>query len=532
MNKFWQLLKVSIKDNFEIFKINTDNVKGIKKFLIPFFIMICIFYSVAYYSYMLGSQLQPLNLTYIMLSIWMLGISSLTLFEGIYKSQGLLYDAKDNDLLMSLPITKKDILAVRIVKLILFQIVYNLLFLLPAFSVYIYFTHPNLSFYLISILMLIFLPIIPTIIAALIGSLVKLFSSNFKNKKLIQTLFSIILVFILMYFSFALQTNDNAIANNALKINDVISSIYYPIKLYIRLITNYNVIDLFQLIAISIIPLIIFIYIMSIYYFKIILKSSETNVKNNKKYEAKVKTPLNALIFKEFKTFINSPVYILNTLFGLIILLVGSIAITLKPDLIINITQNEINLEALNQNIYLYYIAGLIFILCLTSITSSSISLEGKYFNILKSLPVSFKDIILAKLVNSLNIIYPFVLISDLFIIVHFKLSLINIIYILLVSIFIPILIGLVGLLINLKYPKMHFKNETEVVKQSISVVISVYLGMGIAIALISIYLYFNQYLSSNVVIISEILLIVLFDYILYKFILNKGESLFRKINI
>ena len=174
----------------------------------------------------------------------------------------------------------------------------------------------------------------------------------------------------------------------------------------------------------------------------------------------------------------------------MLILLVGSIAITLKPDLIINITQNEINLEALNQNIYLYYIAGLIFILCLTSITSSSISLEGKYFNILKSLPVSFKDIILGKLVNSLNIIYPFVLISDLFIIVHFKLSLINIIDILLVSIFIPILIGLVGLLINLKYPKMHFKNETEVVKQSMSVVISVYLGMGIAIALISIYLY------------------------------------------
>ena len=76
----------------------------------------------------------------------------------------------------------------------------------------------------------------------------------------------------------------------------------------------------------------------------------------------------------------------------------------------------------------------------------------------------------------------------------------------------------------------INFCNERN--EQSISVVISVYLGMGIAIALISIYLYFNQYLSSNVVIISEILLIFLFDYILYKYILNKGESLFRKINI
>ena len=91
-----------------------------------------------------------MGLTYILLSIWMMGISVLTLFEGIYKSQGILYDAKDNDLLMSLPINKSTILFVRIVKLILFQILYNLIFMLPAIGVYIYFENPSISFYLIT----------------------------------------------------------------------------------------------------------------------------------------------------------------------------------------------------------------------------------------------------------------------------------------------------------------------------------------------------------------------------------------------
>ena len=60
--------------------------------------------------------------------------------------------SKDDDLLFSLPIKKSQILFVRILKLLVFQFMYNLMFLLPAFVLYIYFENPGISFYLLSIL--------------------------------------------------------------------------------------------------------------------------------------------------------------------------------------------------------------------------------------------------------------------------------------------------------------------------------------------------------------------------------------------
>ena len=103
--------------------------------------------------------------------------------EGIYKSQGILFEARDNDLLFSLPIKKSQILLVRIIKLLAFQFIYNLMFILPAFVIYIYFERPGINFYLISLLMSLLISIIPTIVSSILGYMVKLVSSKFKSKK-------------------------------------------------------------------------------------------------------------------------------------------------------------------------------------------------------------------------------------------------------------------------------------------------------------------------------------------------------------
>ena len=47
-----------------------------------------------------------------MISIFIILVTILTFMEGIYKSQGILFDAKDNDLLFSLPIKKSQILKI------------------------------------------------------------------------------------------------------------------------------------------------------------------------------------------------------------------------------------------------------------------------------------------------------------------------------------------------------------------------------------------------------------------------------------
>ena len=74
----------------------------------------------------------------------------------------------------------------------------------------------------------------------------------------------------------------------------------------------------------------------------------------------------------------------------------------------------------------------------------------------------------------------PFIFIGDIIIFIKFKFNIINIILILISSILLPLISETIGIIINLKYPKMDAKNDTEVVKQSLSSSISVFIGMGI----------------------------------------------------
>ena len=165
-----------------------------------------------------------------------------------------------------------------------------------------------------------------------------------------------------------------------------------------------------------------------------------------------------------------------------------------------------------------------------TSITSSSISIEGSKINLLKSLPVDIKTIFKSKIIFSNLVLMPFILLSDLIFLISFKINILDIIFIILASILVPILTSLLGLYINLLKPKMIFKNETEVVKQSIAVVISVYTGiflLGISLGLLFV---FNTNL--NLVVILELLIYLLLIFMLIYLLKRKGEQKFKEITV
>ena len=198
--KTLSLLKAVLTEDMNLFKFNTGvNASKKKKILLPILLFLIVGYSIGYYGYIIAKPLHEVNLTYIMLSLFIFVVTIITLIEGIYKSQGILFECKDNDLLFSLPIPKSKILFVRIFKLLLFQYLYNLMFLLPAFIVYIYLEHPGISFYLLSILMTILIPIIPTVISSIVGYLIKLISSKSNYKKIMQTILSSI-IFLGIFF--------------------------------------------------------------------------------------------------------------------------------------------------------------------------------------------------------------------------------------------------------------------------------------------------------------------------------------------
>ena len=67
-------------------------------------------------------ELLPLRLETTLLSLFIIYTSVMTIIEGIYKSSGLLFNCKDDNLLFSLPINKSTILFIRILKFYLFEL--------------------------------------------------------------------------------------------------------------------------------------------------------------------------------------------------------------------------------------------------------------------------------------------------------------------------------------------------------------------------------------------------------------------------
>ena len=93
----------------------------------------------------------------------------------------------------------------------------------------------------------------------------------------------------------------------------------------------------------------------------------------------------------------------------------------------------------------------------------------------------------------------PCILVGDMIIFIRFKFDILSIILTLLASILLPLIAETIGIIINLKYPRMDAKNDTEVVKQSMSSAISVFAGM--AIVALTVYLLvkaFEVNLSNN----------------------------------
>ena len=113
MKKLISLLKATMSQYMSLFKIKSKNESKFNKIILPIVLALIVMFSVGSYAAMLAEELVKYNLTYIILTIFIMVTSLLTIIEGVYKSHGILFEAKDNDLLFSMPISKSKIFFTR-----------------------------------------------------------------------------------------------------------------------------------------------------------------------------------------------------------------------------------------------------------------------------------------------------------------------------------------------------------------------------------------------------------------------------------
>lgn len=483
MQKILSLIKANMTENMSIFRVKNKHQSKVQKRLLPIILFGIIFFVMWSYANMFMEQLNKVNMEFVGLTFFIFITTILTLIEGIYKSSNLLFNCKDDNLLFSLPINKRTVLFIRIFKFYIFELLYNSMFLIPAMVAYIRWTNVSLTYYLASFIGLILFPMIPIAISCAIGMLISSVSSKFKKRNIVQIIVTTIFLLGIIYISFNLEGLMIKISENATSINDMITKLYYPAGLYIKLINSFNIMDLVIFIGMNISIFGFTILILSQRYFKINSNIKSIKIGNsNKNYKIKTNKPIISLIKKELTRFTTSPVFITNAGFGLVLFVVGCIIMVLKFESIGNplAEQMKISIEQLKLYIPLALFVFIIFASLMTSITSSMISLEGKTFSILKSLPVKPYTVIKAKILTAVLIMIPCILLGDSIVIAKFGCNILELIMILTASIILPLVSETIGIAVNLKFPKMDATNDTEIVKQSMSSSIAVFTGIGL----------------------------------------------------
>ena len=397
--------------------------------------------------------------------------SAMIFVTTIYSAQGMLFSFRDFDLLLSMPIQEKTILTAKFMVFYLLHSLFSIFAIVPAAIIYYIRTTPSPYFFLITFLVVLAVPLLPITLSSVFGLLISFISSKFKHKNVITSAISLFLFLLLFAVSFFGSGFMMQLLGKAKSIGEMLGSIY-PVGRYLcEAMTELNILSLIWGLMFSILPFALFIVLFAKSYKRINLKLTETFQRGIYRItELKKSSPLKALMIKEVKYYFSTPIYVLNTIVGSVLMIFMSFGFVFAGS---NQIMKLLKLPEVVSQLPMMLIAIFSAMVALSCTTCSAISLEGPYFWIIRSLPVSNNNVFYAKIALNLLITIPFVAINSIVLYFNLGLSGSQLVYLILIPVLYAFLSSQIGLLINLFAPKMSWTSPTAVVKQSASVLLS-----------------------------------------------------------
>lgn len=442
---------------------------------------------------------------------------------AIAKTQ--IFDAKDNDLLMSLPVPPSYIIISRMVTLLVTNLAYMLVVIIPAVGVWWYSNGFGILWLVIFILLSAALLLFSTAVGIFMGWVITLISRKAKNKTLVSSLFTLVFLFAYLYFWFTAQENLEKILLNIEDIAVGIKNIL-PIYWFGEAIAGENILYALITLVIFTLPFVVAVAIISKTFYRIVSDSKSSVRIKDKKVSFNAVPVSRALLRRECARLFSSASYLTNSGIGVIFAVIGAVALLIKKDALLSaFGQDSIGVGGLLAPLLL---VGFMFIFSMVIFTSATISIEGKNIWILQSLPVSPVEIFKAKIKLHVYACLPALILSWAAINIGFYAGLLFAAVSLVILALFVLIMAQMGLAFNLSKPVLDWQDEAVAVKTGMSVMFTMFAGMALAVTpLIAIFLladYINFVLIGWAVIEAAIALM------LYKWLTGSGVKKFEEL--
>lgn len=503
-----------------------DRKKNVSTALILFLGALLFAFISGSYCFGMGMAMKQVGQLDVLPGFFMAATCIVMLITSVYKAKGVLFGFKDYDMLMSLPVKASKIVASRLLQLYIINMVFAVGMMVPCYVVYGILAKPNLLFYVYAMIALLFIPLIPIVIASIIGVTFGYISSHFKYSNMVNTVIMLLAVFVFAFGTMSVQ-DETQIIEIGTMFRDKMNSIYPLARWFNEAVIRFDLMYFLAFIVCSLLAFLAFSVVLGSCFKK--LNTSISAVTSGKKYtmkELKQTSALGALYKKEAKRYFTCSIYIFNTGFALLLMLIAAVGIQVAKIDQIDLMVNTPQIAHLVRS-FLPYMIGIMVWMC--AISASSISLEGKNLWILKSAPIDVKTIFRSKILFHISLTIPTAVIMAVSMMIKFRSTGIEVILTLLLSIAYCYFSAVFGLFINLKFPLMDWKNETVVVKQSVASLVAIMSGLvfvGIPVGLA----FAIPEANINMISMITLAMIILGCAFLESYINKSGERIIAKL--
>lgn len=435
------------------------------------------------------------NLPALIVALASVIIFAFTLFQGC----SILFATKDYDTVMSLPVPRWEIVLARLVCAYLVNLAFALAVAVPVTAVYfIYgaFSFGALGTILLSVLTV---PLLPIAVASALSTLVTALTVRLRFKNLLQSVLAIALFAGIMVASFSFSFSSGTEQPDLSALFGVLVGKIYPPALLVDMTLSGTVWGVFAFAGISFAAAALFVACVSGFYTKIntALLSRAARAGYREK-DIKSSSAFAALVKREFKRLVSHSAYLLNGTSGTLLMLIFGIAILfVDVGAFMNIPAEELGevmhmLAPMGAGLMMLFIG-------MSCPAASALSLEGNSRGQLFSMPVSARQILLAKAVPTFLIDCGAGLVFAVIFGIRFTADPIVWTSLFATAFIYSAFTALLGIYLNYKLPKYDWTNETQAIKSGIPVMILVLGNMVVGIAAITVSVFTGPWVALGI---------------------------------
>lgn len=457
---------------------------------------------------------------------------AVSIVGSAFMSYSALFQAKDNELLMSMPIPPGAILFTRMLSIWII----GLLFIVPVVGASVVQYGITVGFsgkiILFGIILVLFTSFLSLGLCCLLGWLVALLMSKVSNKSITTVVFTLVFLGGYYFVYFKIQSILAQIVSSGERIAGVIKSWIYPVYQY-GLASTGDTVALIKYCAICVLVIAVVYWIVSRSFIKIATTNRGAVKKEYKAAPQKAESLGKALLHKELRHFVNSPAYLLNAGLGILLMPVAAVLLIAKKSAVTPLLGLLPDYLVSGGMLALFALAAISFMVTFNPVTAPAVSIEGKTIWITQALPIDLKEFLAAKermhlLLTCIPAVFPVIAVA-----VVFEMDAATAVMMgAAVMAFIQFMASL-GLALNLKMPVMDWQNETAAVKSSISALICVFGGWVLAVlpaAGIFALRKLGVDASAQTQLIGWIVIYALASRLLHNFIYKKGPEIIRNL--